>query len=634
MTKYFLAVCLAIVTLSACQSTNQSSRSESSDRQATPAIPPSVGDTQDPALSRRYSNKEDRDLQTLLGLARQALEDQRTDQAVGILAQTSIDGRAAGLQDAFFRLSATAHRQQNDWRGASLALAQIKALRPADLSLFGQTCSALGDASCYVHSQVLWQQFQGAIQQQAQDNLWLALMGPKQVQAQGLEPTAPIVVNLRDQLGKVKAPGINHAQAKQISAGWLSLQSQIVSAGSITQAQQAWRLWQQTHPAHPATRQPPALLRRLDEFKSPNVSILLPLSGRLTNVANAIRDGFMAGYFADLQAQQRTDAAPATLAFLNSDNTDTRELLAQARANDSDVIVGPLVKSKAAELLAIQSSQPDLGDNFKPSLVLLNQVPDMGSGAMANAFVYQFAAAIEDEAFTLAEYLKAQGHHRLMLVTNDQPWSQRAGTALKENWRGSVAEANFRQTKDVTNVVGEAMGVAASQLRRDQLAALIGEDVEFLPRGREDLDAVVAFTDTLESKALVPALKFHFANDLPVYGTSQTARGSELGDLASFQITELPMLAQPNPLTEQVLELFALGDSRLLELYALGLDAYRLATWTHWLRDNAEVLPQGEAIELHFASGKLTLGSGGRIVRKLQITTVAQAASSRRRRDG
>lgn len=634
MTKYFLAVCLAIVTLSACQSTNQSSRSESSDRQTTPAIPPSVGDTQDPALSRRYSNKEDRDLQTSLGLARQALEDQRTDQAVGILAQTSIDGRAAGLQDAFFRLSATAHQQQNDWRGVSLALAQIKALRPADLSLFGQTCSALGDASCYVHSQVLWQQFQGAIQQQAQDNLWLALMGPKQVQAQGFEPTAPIVVNLRDQLGKVKAPGINHAQAKQISAGWLGLQSQIVSAGSITQAQQAWRLWQQTHPAHPATRQPPALLRRLDEFKSPNVSILLPLSGRLTNVANAIRDGFMAGYFADLQAQQRTNAAPATLAFLNSDNTDTRELLAQARANDSDVIVGPLVKSKAAELLAVQSSQPDLGDNFKPSLVLLNQVPNMGSGATANAFIYQFAAAIEDEAFTLAEYLKAQGHHRLMLVTNDQPWSQRAGTALKENWRGSVAEANFRQTKDVTNVVGEAMGVAASQLRRDQLAALIGEDVEFLPRGREDLDAVVAFTDTLESKALVPALKFHFANDLPVYATSQTARGSDLGDLASFQITELPMLAQPNPLTEQVLELFALGDSRLLELYALGLDAYRLATWTHWLRDNGEVLPQGEVIELHFASGKLTLGSGGRIVRKLQITTVAQAASTRHRRDG
>lgn len=631
MTKYFLAVCLAIVTLSACQSTNQSSRSESSDRQTTPAAPPSVGDTQDPALSKRYSNKEDRDLRTSLDLARQALEDQRPDQAIGILAQTSIDGRAAGLQDAFFRLSAAAHRQQNDWRGASRALAELEAPRPADLSLFGQTCAALGDTSCFVRSQVLWQQFQGAIQQQAQDNLWLALMGPKQVQAQRLAPTTPKAPNLRDQLGTVEAPGINHAQAEQISAGWLSLQSQIVSAGSITQAQQAWRHWRQTHPAHPATRQPPALLQQLDEFRSPKVSILLPLSGRLTKVANAIRDGFMAGYFADLQAQQRTDAAPATLAFLNSDNTDTRELLAQARANDSDVIVGPLVKSKAAELLAVQRSQPDLGDNFKPSLVLLNQVPDMGSGATANAFVYQFAAAIEDEAFTLAEYLKAQGHRRLMLVTNNQPWSQRAGTALKEHWRGSIAEANFRQTKDVTNVVGEVMGVAASQQRRDQLAALIGEDLEFLPRGREDLDAVVTFTDTLESKALVPALKFHFANDLPVYGTSQTARGSDLGDLASFQITELPMLAQPTPLTEEVLELFALGDSTLLELYALGLDAYRLATWTHWLRDNGEALPQNRAIELHFASGQLTLGSRGRIVRKLQITTVAQAASTRRR---
>jgi outer membrane PBP1 activator LpoA protein len=239
--------------------------------------------------------------------------------------------------------------------------------------------------------------------------------------------------------------------------------------------------------------------------------------------------------------------------------------------------------------------------------------------------VYQFAAAIEDEAITLADHLKAQGHLRLMVVTNGETWSQRAKKALKDTWNGPLAEASFQQTKEVTNVVGVAMGVDASQKRREQLAALIEEDLGFLPRGRKDLDAVVAFTNSLESKALVPALKFHFAENLPVYGTSQTARGNDLKELDAFQVTELPMLAQPTKLTEQMSTTLQLGNNSLIELYALGLDAYRLATWSHWLKQNSAVLAGNQEIQLNFASGNLTLGLGGVVQRKLQITTIARA---------
>jgi len=212
-----------------------------------------------------------------------------------------------------------------------------------------------------------------------------------------------------------------------------------------------------------------------------------------------------------------------------------------------------------------------------------------------------------------------------MVVTNGETWSQRAKKALKDTWNGPIAEASFQQTKEVTNVVGMAMGVDASQKRRDRLATLFEEELEFLPRERKDLDAVVAFTNSLESKALVPALKFHFAENLPVYGTSQTARGNDLEDIAFFQVTELPMLAQPTKLTEQMTATLQLSDSSLIELYALGLDAYRLATWSHWLKNNSAVLPENRVIQLNFASGNLTLGIGGVIHRKLQITTIDRA---------
>ena len=82
----------------------------------------------------------------------------------------------------------------------------------------------------------------------------------------------------------------------------------------------------------------------------------------------------------------------------------------------------------------------------------------------------------------------------------------------------------FTDLRTITESVGTAMHVAGSQSRRDELARLLGEELEFLPRAREDVDAVVALIDNTEANALVPALRFHFASDLPVYASSQTTR--------------------------------------------------------------------------------------------------------------
>jgi outer membrane PBP1 activator LpoA protein len=166
------------------------------------------------------------------------------------------------------------------------------------------------------------------------------------------------------------------------------------------------------------------------------------------------------------------------------------------------------------------------------------------------------------------------------------------------------------------------MGVEASQNRRDQLAKLLDEEIEFLPRERKDIDAVVTFTDGLESKALVPALKFHFADELPVFATSQTARAADLGALAGFQVTELPLLAEPRAIGQNLSAAFKLADSPLVELYALGLDAYRLATWTQWFQQNRAALAADTAVTLEAASGTLTLSREGLIKRALTLAAI------------
>ena len=177
------------------------------------------------------------------------------------------------------------------------------------------------------------------------------------------------------------------------------------------------------------------------------------------------------------------------------------------------------------------------------------------------------------------------------------------------------------------------MGVSASHGRKADLANLLGEELTFLPRARTDTDAVIALTSTLESEALVAALKFHFADGLPVYATSQTVRGSDLRalrELNEFKVTELPILFHPELLERQMTELFRLRSGPLVELYALGLDAYRITTWLLWQRKHAEsaeqpTIPLAPPVALNAATGRLKVNEDGRIDRELDIAKINTA---------
>jgi outer membrane PBP1 activator LpoA protein len=358
---------------------------------------------------------------------------------------------------------------------------------------------------------------------------------------------------------------------------------------------------------------------------------MLPLSGRLTPVGNAIRNGFVTGYLEDLSPVEPKRTSAAEITFFDSNQYDDLALVTLSEELRSDVIIGPLVKDRALRVLNVLSDyrSNSTAASHVPSVVLLNRVRSVETSAATPLNVYQFAAAIEDEALTLAENLKSLGHTRLMVVSNGEPWAERAKQALFAHWQGPIVEANFQQTKDLTRAVGDAMGVSGSQQRREQMAKLLDEELEFLPRERKDLEAIVAFIDGLQSKALVPALRFHFADELPVFATSQTARSQDLDELANFRIAELPLLANPDTVAKSMTATFDLKDNPLIEFFALGLDAYRLATWTHWLNENSQALGDQQPLTLSLASGTLTLGQQGAIRRRLDIAVIDRRGALR-----
>ena len=68
---------------------------------------------------------------------------------------------------------------------------------------------------------------------------------------------------------------------------------------------------------------------------------------------------------------------------------------------------------------------------------------------------------------------------------------------------------------------------------------------------------------------------------------------------------------------------FDLGEQPLVDLYALGLDAYRLAAWVHWIQTHANHWDEGFRLRLNLASGQLVLGRNGQIERELALAEIS-----------
>jgi outer membrane PBP1 activator LpoA protein len=118
----------------------------------------------------------------------------------------------------------------------------------------------------------------------------------------------------------------------------------------------------------------------------------------------------------------------------------------------------------------------------------------------------------------------------------------------------------------------------------------------------------------------MPALAYHFAGDLPIYGTStlvQGAAGVGLRELEGARVTELPWRVYPDPVRDAVDAARSENAARsgnsarpasaspLDSLYALGSDAYRIVDRITSGGGRAS------SMRLLGATGVLTLGTDG-----------------------
>ena len=367
---------------------------------------------------------------------------------------------------------------------------------------------------------------------------------------------------------------------------------------ALTPARQhtLWRGWRQGRPDHPAALARPS---GLDEPAPRRIALLLPLSGRLANAGARVRDGFLAAYYAagPLPSQSIVlyDTGAATVDALYED----------AMAGGADAIVGPLSKENVARMWALDPIMPT---------VTLNSIAgrDRVGRHPGPPRLVQFALAVEDEGRALARRTAADGRRRIMVFRARTDWSERAVAALEKGLPETVELVDigvFPDIREVTTGVGAAFAIEESQARRTALARLFaGREVEFTARRRADIDAVVALLDGDHADSLAAALRFHYAADVPVYGSSQVLREGARA-LEGMHVCDTPWRLYPSRLKGVLQGPFRGVRGPAESLFAFGVDAFRIVNRLSWLAASGEHRIMG-------GSGTLWLAGDGSIRRE------------------
>ncbi|MBB5212174.1 penicillin-binding protein activator [Microbulbifer hydrolyticus] len=363
--------------------------------------------------------------------------------------------------------------------------------------------------------------------------------------------------------------------------------------------------WRQQWPSHTAVSHPPQalqLLERLASQRAQNVALLLPLSGSLGSAGRAIRDGFMAAYYSALDAGAPT---PQIQVYDTGLDQPFEEIYQTAVNNGAQAIVGPLDKSRVANLLATEMLPvPTLALNY-------------GDQGRLTQDLVQFGLAIEDEARQVARQAYRQGHRQAMILTPESSWGQRGLEAFTEEWNtlgGTVTESrNYRDDTNFSQLVSDALLISESKSRESELRKKLASPLKFTPRRRGDVDMLFVLAQPQQARQIKPMLSFFYAGELPVFSTSQIFAGNidrqRDRDINGVRFTALPWLFEDDNKTKQNIVKQAAPSPAFARLYALGADAFRLYP-------RLPILRQFPEQQVYGLTGSLSLTADGRIVRE------------------
>lgn len=411
------------------------------------------------------------------------------------------------------------------------------------------------------------------------------------------------------------------AQPPGTLSGWLRLASIAESHMDDPEAlSQALEEWRRQYPGHPANEEIVGELTEASRAAAAppaHVALLLPLEGRFAKAAEAIRDGFLAAWFADPD----TAARPA-VSVVDTGGGDALAAYREAVKDGADFVVGPLEKASVNRLAAAGALEvPTLALNHSDA----EAAPpgEAAAPAETGARLYQFALSPEGEARRVAEHAWFQGYQRAAVIAPEGAWGDRVATAFREAWEhlGGIVVDSVRYPQDAPDMsapVERLLQVDASEQRWRELREFLRRDIKLEPRRRKDLDFIFMAAFPRQARQLRPQFRFHQAEDVPVYATSHAYAGTPDPeadrDIDGVTVGDMPWVLDPSgadaDLRRRIESAWPETFPAYLRLYAFGVDAYRLVPQLNRLRLQPYASLDG-------ATGRLRVGPQERIERGL-----------------
>lgn len=390
---------------------------------------------------------------------------------------------------------------------------------------------------------------------------------------------------------------------------WLELA--LLTRAPLAAQLQSLPLWLQNNPQHPAANPLPGGLGYL--LTPPpgiqRVALILPLSGRLAPAGRAVRDGYLAGYY----AARESGSPPMDVMVLDQDSYGSASVAYDAAlAQGASIVVGPLSKEAVAELNT-------RGDRTIPVLALNRLDAEEVTAAGSSALV-QFALAPEDEARDIASLAFGQGARTALILRPAGEWASKVAEALIGRWQdlgGNIADSvTYNGREDYSDSVKEALGIPASEQRAKEIRDILGANLEFNARRRQDVDVIFLLSSNgAEARSLKPLLAFHYAASVPVYAISSIYSGNpdpRDRDLDGVRLVEMPWLLGDNTELRNAIAAGKTGSDNYTRLNALGADAYLVQSQFLRLQAGADALFRG-------STGLLSMDPQLQIERELEL---------------
>ncbi|MEC7876215.1 MAG: penicillin-binding protein activator, partial [Pseudomonadota bacterium] len=339
------------------------------------------------------------------------------------------------------------------------------------------------------------------------------------------------------------------------------------------------------------------------------IGLLLPIKGKHKKHGIAVRDGFLAAWYTDdLDKQEKAD-----IQIYDANNINIIEVYQQALKDGVDYIVGPLEKEAVNQLYD--------NTDISVKILALNR-QDQKEAQSSNKNLIQFGLSPEDEAIQIAKIAMSDGHKRALVLTPETPWGNRLAETFIQHWielGGEISKqiSFLDNTTDFSTPVKELLNIDKSEQRARNLRNKLNIKIHNVERRRKDVDFIFAAAVPEDARQLIPQIRFHRADNLPIYSTSDiytgiidSAKDIDLNDVIFVDMPWILDSERQLSIIQDVLNRkpWSQEKSRYRRLYALGVDAYNLIPDINRLIQEQNSLMLGE-------TGNLTIDSANIVKR-------------------